>query len=44
LETLTALTAHVRERSRAETGAEPPVDIREIVKFLNESLSEPDVN
>jgi hypothetical protein len=37
---LETLTAYVRERSRDDTNAEPPVDIREIMKFLNESLSD----
>jgi hypothetical protein len=36
---LETLTAYVRERSREDTGAEPPVDIREIMKILSESLS-----
>jgi len=38
---LETLTAYVRERTRLEANAEPPVDVREIMKFLNESLSEP---
>ncbi len=37
---LETLTAYVRERSRDDTDAEPPVDIREIMKFLNDSLSD----
>jgi hypothetical protein len=37
---LETLAAYVRERSRDDTDAEPAVDIREIMKFLNESLSE----
>jgi hypothetical protein len=37
---LETLTAYVRERSPAETGSEQPVDIREIMKFLTDSLSE----
>lgn len=40
LPTLETLTAYVRERSRDDTSAEPPVDIREIMKFLNDSLSD----
>lgn len=39
---LETLTAYVRERSRDDTSAEPPVDIREIMKFLSEALSEAD--
>jgi len=35
------LTAYVRERTRDKAGAEPPVDIRETMKFLTEALSEP---
>jgi hypothetical protein len=38
---LETLAAYVRERTRDDTNAEPPVDIREIMNFLNESLSEP---
>lgn len=37
---LETLTAYVRERSRDDTDAEPSVDIREIMKFLNDSLSD----
>jgi len=37
---LETLTAYVRERTREDTGAEPPVDVREIMSLLNESLSE----
>jgi hypothetical protein len=37
---LETLSAYVRERTRDETNAEPRVDIREIMNFLNESLSE----
>jgi hypothetical protein len=37
---LETLAAYVRERSRSDAEGESPVDIREIVKFLNESLSE----
>lgn len=37
---LETLTAYVRERSRDDTNAEPPVDIREIMKFLNDALSD----
>ncbi len=37
---LETLTAYVRERTRDDTNAEPRVDIREIMNFLNESLSE----
>ena len=37
---LETLTAYVRERSRDDTEVEPPVDIREIMKFLNDSLSD----
>jgi len=29
------LTAYVRERTRDKAGAEPPVDIRETMKFLD---------
>ena len=36
---LETLTAYVRQRSRHDTGDESPADIREILKFLNESLS-----
>jgi hypothetical protein len=38
---LETLTAYVRERTREDTSAEPPVDVREIMSLLNESLSEP---
>ena len=38
---LETLTAFVRERTREDTNAEPTVDIREIMSFLKESLSEP---
>jgi hypothetical protein len=41
---LETLAAYVRERSRDDTDAEPAVDIREIMKFLNESLSESNEN
>jgi hypothetical protein len=37
---LETLAAYVRERSRDDTNAEPPVDIREIMKFLSDSLSD----
>lgn len=37
---LETLTAYVRERTRDDTKAEPSVDIREIMRFLNEALSE----
>lgn len=37
---LETLTAYVRERTREDTNAEPPIDIREIMNFLNEALSE----
>jgi hypothetical protein len=37
---LETLAAYVRERSRDDTDAEPAVDVREIMKFLNEALSE----
>ncbi len=37
---LETLTAYVRERTRDDTNGEPPVDIREIMNFLKESLSE----
>jgi hypothetical protein len=37
---LETLAAYVRERSQDETDAEPAADIREIMKFLNEALSE----
>jgi hypothetical protein len=37
---LETLTAYVRERTREDTGAEPPVDVREIMSLLNEYLSE----
>ena len=35
-----ALAAYVRERTRQDASPEPPVDVREIMKILNESLSE----
>ena len=38
---LETLTAFVRERTHEDTNAEPTVDIREIMTFLRESLSEP---
>jgi hypothetical protein len=41
---LETLTAYVRERTREVADAESPVDIREIMKFLSESLSEQDLN
>ncbi|MGH7060159.1 MAG: hypothetical protein ACREFH_07235 [Stellaceae bacterium] len=37
---LETLTAYVRERTRDDIKAEPSVDIREIMRFLNEALSE----
>jgi hypothetical protein len=37
---LEILTAYVRERSRTSAAEESSADIREILKFLNESLSE----
>lgn len=37
---LETLAAYVRERTRDDTKAEPSVDIREIMRFLNEALSE----
>ena len=37
---LETLAAYVRERTREDTNAEPAVDIREIMRFLSESLSE----
>lgn len=37
---LETLAAYVRERSRNTPDVEPAVDIREIMKFLNEALSE----
>jgi hypothetical protein len=37
---LETLTAYVRERSREAADVEPSVDIREIMNFLNEALSE----
>jgi hypothetical protein len=37
---LETLTAYVRERTRDDQNAQPSVDIREIMNFLNESLSE----
>ena len=37
---LETLTAYVRERTREDTSTEPPVDVREIMSLLNESLSE----
>jgi hypothetical protein len=37
---LETLAAYVRERTRDDTNSEPPVDIREIMNFLSESLSE----
>ena len=39
---LETLTAYVRERTRDDTNGEPPVDVREIMNFLKESLSESD--
>ena len=39
---LETLAAYVRERTREDTNAEPPIDIREIMNFLNEALSESD--
>ena len=38
---LETLTAYVRERTREGESSEPPVDVREIMKLLNEALSEP---
>lgn len=37
---LETLSAYVRERTRDDTNAEPSVDIREIMNFLSETLSE----
>ena len=37
---LETLTAYVRERTRGDTSAEPPVDVREIMSLLSEALSE----
>ncbi len=37
---LETLAAYVRERTRDDTNAEPSVDIREIMNFLGETLSE----
>ena len=37
---LETLAAYVRERSQDNTDVEPPADIREIMKLLNEALSE----
>lgn len=37
---LETLAAYVRERSQDNTDVEPAADIREIMKFLNEALSE----
>jgi hypothetical protein len=37
---LETLAAYVRERTRDDTNAEPSVDIREIMNFLSETLSE----
>ena len=37
---LETLAAFVRERTREDTNVEPTVDIREIMSFLKESLSE----
>lgn len=37
---LETLAAYVRERSRDDTNAEPTADVREIMKFLNEALSD----
>lgn len=37
---LETLTAYVRERTRDETSGEPPVDVREIMSLLSESLSD----
>ena len=41
---LETLTAYVRERTRDDTSAEPPVDVREIMNLLTDSLSEPNRN
>lgn len=38
--TLETLAAYVRERSQGNSDGEPAADIREIMKFLNEALSE----
>ena len=38
---LETLSAYVRERTSGDANTESPVDIREIMKFLNDSLSEP---
>lgn len=37
---LETLAAYVRERTRGDTNAEPSVDIRAIMNFLSETLSE----
>lgn len=41
---LETLAAYVRERSRDDAEVEPAVDIREIMKFLSEALSEASEN
>jgi hypothetical protein len=41
---LETLTAYVRERTREDTAADSPVDTREIMKLLSESLSEPNAS
>lgn len=37
---LETLSAYVRERTRDDTSAEPPVDVREIMSLLSETLSQ----
>ena len=37
---LETLTAYVRERTRDDTSIEPPVDVREIMKLLSDTLSD----
>jgi hypothetical protein len=36
---LETLTAYIRGRTQDDTNADPPVDVREIMKFLSDSLS-----
>jgi hypothetical protein len=37
---LETMSAYVRERTRDQTSLEPTIDVREIMKFVNESLRE----
>jgi hypothetical protein len=37
---LETMTAYVRERTRDDTSEEPPVDVREIMKMLTETLTQ----